>query len=260
MTTSSPARTLRRVAAAFALASALAPVVAASPASAAGRFTPLIHLNACDRAQKCENKRGTATGSIIATVKARKPDLLTLNEICSKSVRTIAKETGYHHVFTQAGPKSVCRGGRGNRGEYGNAILAAPQRTLTSPYRYAYAAQAKGNPEKRLLTCADSSGALVCTTHLDPTGVKRAQAKELRAQLDALLVNRNPLMFVGADLNLDPEPAAQFAKPDALQDFNDGRVMHIFASKSFANVTRTILTGAEVWTDHPGLQLLAPLP
>lgn len=223
----------------------------AGSAQAAGRlYTPLIHLNACDNAQRCAG--GNAPANITAIVRGRKPELLTLNEICSDSVARIADATGYHRIFTQAG-EARCAGGRGR---YGNAILAAPQRTLTPVLELKYADQQAG-PEKRMLTCADSTGALVCVTHLDHKGKAAEQAREMRRNLNALLQTRNPLMFVGADLNLAPAATRANALPAAMARIGDGRVMHVFYSRAFGRLGGQLLTNTLRWTDHRGLALRA---
>lgn len=250
MYTFSRARAARRLLAAVPLLATLVLGASAAPASAA-EFTPIIHLNACDRALRCP---ADAPPNIIQVVQNRKPELLTLNEICSRTVGDIVKATGYKRMFVQAGPKSNCKKGRG---QYGNAILAAPHRTLTPIGVWKYAKQWPG-AEQRKLACADSTGALVCTTHLDfhqKSQVQVAQAKQMRKILNTLLKAR-PSAFVGADLNMDPPRAQAFAIPASMARFGDGRVMHILYSKSFANVRGEVFQND--WTDHPGLQLFAP--
>ena len=246
-------RPLRAAVLALVLA-AVAFGASATSAGAAGRpFTPLIHLNACDNARRCAG--GNAPGNITAIVRGRKPELLTLNEVCSESVAQIADATGYRRIFTQAG-EARCAGGRGR---YGNAILAAPYRTLTPVLELKYADQQAG-PEKRMLTCADSSGVLVCVTHLDHRGKAAEQARELRRNLNALLETRNPLMFVGADLNLAPPATRANALPAAMARIGDGRVMHVFYSKAFGRLGGQLLTNTLRWTDHRGLALRARGP
>lgn len=243
-------RGVRRLLAAVPLLATIVLGASAAPASAA-EFTPIIHINACDRAQRCPAE---AQPNILQVVQNRKPELLTLNEICSVTVAQIARQTGYKRIFIQAGPKSNCKKGRG---QYGNAILAAPHRTLTPIGIYPYQRQWPG-AEQRKLACADSSGNLVCTTHLDfhqNSQVQVAQAKQMRKILNTLLKTR-PSAFVGADLNMDPPRAQALAVPAAMNRFGDGRVMHVLYSKAFANVRGDVF--AAPWTDHPGLQLFAP--
>ncbi|MSW50502.1 MAG: hypothetical protein F2817_06395 [Actinobacteria bacterium] len=224
---------------------------AAAPASAgAATFTPLIHINACDRAAKCAG--GNATGNLTAILRGRKPELLTLNEVCSATVNQVAKRTGYKKVFAQAG-RAMCPGGRG---KYGNAIMAAPQRDLVKTVEAKYSMQQAG-AEKRVLLCADSTGAAVCTTHLDHRGKAVAQAGELRTALAAQLA-RNANLFFGADLNLAPPAARQHALPAGMRRIGDGRVMHIFYAAAFGQLGGVLLKNTLTWTDHAGLALRAP--
>jgi hypothetical protein len=250
MYTLSAPRALRRLIAAVHLLAAIVLGASAAPASAA-EFTPVIHLNACDRALRCPAQ---ASPNIVQVVQNRRPEVLTLNEICSVTVAEVARKTGYKRMFIQAGSKSTCRKGRGL---YGNAILAAPHRTLTPIGIWKYTRQWPG-AEQRKLACADSSGALVCTTHLDfhqKSQVQVFQAKQMRRILNTLLPS-HPSAFLGADLNMDPPRAQAFAVPAAMARFGDGRVMHILYSKAFTGVRGEVF--ATGWTDHPGLQLFAP--
>lgn len=221
-----------------------------APAGAAPASTPLIHINACDRAAKCAG--GNATGNLTAILRGRKPELLTLNEVCSATVAKVAKNTGYRKVFAQAGTTTCQKG----RGKYGNAILAAPHRTLTKTLVHKYSMQQAGS-EKRVLLCADSTGAGVCTTHLDHRGKAVGQARELRALLNQRLA-ANPALFFGADLNLAPPAARANALPQAMRRIGDGRVMHIFYSASFGQLGGAILRNTLTWTDHAGLLLRSP--
>lgn len=246
----SASRTVRRVLAAVPLLVVHLLGASAAPASAA-EFTPIIHFNACDRAQRCPAQ---ASPNLAAVVQNRRPELLTLNEVCSVTVAELARKTGYERMFVQAGPKSTCRKGRG---QYGNAILAAPHRTLTPIGIWKYTRQWPG-AEQRKLACADSSGNLVCTTHLDfhqKAQVQVFQAKQMRKILNVLLKTR-PSAFVGADLNMDPPRAQALAIPAPMARFGDGRVMHILYAKAFAIVRGEVF--AAPWTDHPGLELFAP--
>ncbi|MDO9409622.1 endonuclease/exonuclease/phosphatase family protein [Patulibacter sp.] len=223
----------------------------AGPTSArAATSIPLIHINACDRAKKCAG--GNATGHLTAILRSGKPELLTLNEVCSATVNRVARNTGYKKVFAQAG-RAMCPGGRG---KYGNAILAAPHRDLVKTVETKYSMQ-QGGTEKRVLLCADSSGAAVCTTHLDHLGKAVAQAGELKTLLAAQLA-RNPSLFFGADLNIGPPAAQRYALPAGMRRMGDGRVMHIFYSAAFGQLGGVLLRSTLTWTDHAGLALRAP--
>jgi hypothetical protein len=251
MRTPSAGRTSRHPVSLALLGALLLGVLLAGPASAgAATFTPLIHINACDRAAKCAG--GNATGNLTAILRRAKPELLTLNEVCSATVNRVAKNTGYKKVFAQAG-RAMCPNGRG---KYGNAIMAAPQRDLVKTVEAKYPMQQAG-AEKRVLLCADSTGASVCTTHLDHRGKAAAQAGELRTALAAQLA-RNPNLFFGADLNLAPPAAVKFALPAGMRRMGDGRVMHIFYSAAFGQLGGAVLRSTLTWTDHAGLALRAP--
>jgi hypothetical protein len=101
------------------------------------------------------------------------PDVVTLNEVCSRDVARIAEKTGYHRRFSTVlygGRPLPCRAPSG-RGVFGNALLTAAEITATIESRFS--AQSIDPEQRRWLCVATAQRVTVCTTHLSSPSADR---------------------------------------------------------------------------------------
>ncbi|MGI5241066.1 endonuclease/exonuclease/phosphatase family protein [Dactylosporangium sp. CA-139066] len=238
-------------------------LLVSSPAPGRPALPPLrvLQLNLCDSGYAgCFS--GRAVPAAATLMRDRRPDVVTLNEICDDDVSTLGAVL--HELYPgdtvvrafrpaydrRSGRPFLCRNGR----VYGIGLLAH----LRSP-RYSvdgglYPAQDVTDPEERAWVCVHAPGAyLACTTHLANTkpSVALAQCVYLFGTAVAGLRARSgyePTVLAG-DLNL---PSVAGCRPSGYADRNDGAVQHVFATGDFLVTTSDALDLSPV-TDHPGL-------
>ncbi|GAB2654536.1 hypothetical protein GCM10027271_11210 [Saccharopolyspora gloriosae] len=248
-----PRTTTGALAAAGALL-ACAGFAAPAVADTTARSFDVLQLNLCHSgAADCYTGDDTAVRSGIATVRERRPDVVTLNEVCAHDITTMTRETGYHAEFAPAGRRDggpyQCTDGRG---DYGVAILAHPDLGAPSGAvtERTYTAQ-DGGVEQRVMLCAPFSAVSACTTHLsaDAPDVAGEQCREL---MGAATRAGRPAV-VGGDFNLSHggTPDVQDCVPDGWFRKGDGGVQHVFAAADF-RFERTENLPVD-GTDHPGL-------
>jgi len=138
----------------------------------------------------------------IAQVRRVVPDLVVLNEACSKDVARIAAAGRLHVTFSEVaylGATLPCRHPAG-RGVFGNAVLTA-QRPL-AVHEQAFGLQDR--IEERRVVCVDTALLRVCGTHLNirasgQAGTNAAQCLELGRILTSLSPDRPTV--VSGDMN-----------------------------------------------------------
>jgi endonuclease/exonuclease/phosphatase family metal-dependent hydrolase len=227
----------------------------------------VLQMNLCDSGiAGCYTGRSTAEAAEV--IRAERPDLVTLNEVCEADVAALQRALadvvpggGVGSAFQAArngrtGDPYRCRNGQ----EYGIGIVSRWP-TLPGGTAGIYPDQDRDDPEERAWVCTDvaaSPPVAVCATHLAYTDreVAAAQCRYLFGTVVAGVRARDgaaPLV-VGGDLNLGsgsgPELDACLPPGSALAD--DGGQQHVVATPDFVvQGSRTIdLRGT---TDHPGL-------
>ncbi|MGW5648127.1 endonuclease/exonuclease/phosphatase family protein [Saccharopolyspora sp. NPDC003752] len=240
------------IAAALAALAAVAVPVAQAQTTAAQPFT-VLQLNICNSGFADCYSEGKSVDSAIAAIQQRRPDVVTINEVCAPDITRMTHETGYRWAFAPVGDKATgspfaCKDGRG---DYGVAILTHPDLGAAGEaVERQYAAQDGGN-EQRVLLCVPYSKVAACTTHLSASDgqVAAEQCRELSGVATALGADS----VIGGDLNLvaGGNPDVQGCVPDGWYRTDDGSVQHVLAMDVFR------LEHAETipidGTDHPGL-------
>ncbi|MEU5781486.1 endonuclease/exonuclease/phosphatase family protein [Micromonospora lupini] len=238
----------------------------------AGASTPttvrVLQMNLCN-----SGRAGCYTGRALTTaakvIRAERPDLVTLNEICRDDVPILEAVFAATHrgaavvsAFQAAGDRpsgadTRCRNGQA----YGIGLLT---RLATAHSRYAvhggiHPTQDVADPEERPWLCVHVGGALnACTTHLAATShaVALAQCGHL---LDEILpaVRRSsgyaPTVLSGdLNLRLGDDPDVRSCTPPGYPRVGDGAVQHILTSADIMLCcARSVGMGGA--TDHPAL-------
>ena len=115
----------------------------------------------------------------ITVIRERRPDAVTLNEVCSRDVARIAQRTGYHRQFStvQYGGGPLPCSAPSGRGVFGNALLSAAPIAATADRRFS--AQSIDPEQRRWLCVATAQSVTVCTTHLSaPSELRTAVLRQ----------------------------------------------------------------------------------
>jgi endonuclease/exonuclease/phosphatase family metal-dependent hydrolase len=228
----------------------------------------VLQLNLCDSGlAPCYTGRAAAEAArVIAAVR---PDVVTLNEVCSDDVSMLAREfrqfdrngsvTARFEAVTRprAGGRVVrCRNGR----PFGDGLLVhAPPPDRGDPVSHGrFRDQDVADSENRAWLCVHAVGHfLACTTHLASTnaGVALTQCRYLMDTAIPALTrhDRSAVVVVGADLNLrdDQSPSPQACVPPGFVRADDGARQDVMATGLRVVQTRTISMAGT--TDHPAL-------
>lgn len=226
-----------------------------------------LQLNLCDSGLAgCYTGRSVRAAADI--VRAERPDIVTLNEICRNDLPAIERAmsgTQRGGVVASAFEAAVdhrtnsayrCRNGQ----PYGIGLLARLQPTQAyRTYRASYPRQDPSDPEQRVWLCLHAiADFYACTTHL----ASRSAIVAL-AQCDYLLHTAIPTLrrqggqdpvILGADLNLTSggTPDARSCLTAGYRSADDGGRQYIVASPDV-----TMTSGRSIsmhgTTDHPGL-------
>jgi endonuclease/exonuclease/phosphatase family metal-dependent hydrolase len=179
---------------------------AAASAGARARSTAysLLQMNLCLSGLAGCIDYPRVVDEAVSVIAERRPDAVTLSEVCRRDVARIAARTGYRWRFVAvpyAGRPLPCSS-PGGRGMFGNAVLAGAAIGATSDHRFR--AQA-GLEQRRWLCVVTARDVTVCTTHLEaPVSVATVvagwrQCAEL-ADLLAARARRGPTVAAG-DMN-----------------------------------------------------------
>ncbi|MGH3584879.1 MAG: endonuclease/exonuclease/phosphatase family protein [Pseudonocardia sp.] len=254
-----------------------------APAATGGAMIPaggavvvrVLQLNLCGSGfAACYT--GMSSAEAAAVIRAERPDLVTLNEVCRDDVSMLQKvlagevSAGAVVLAFQAavdrrtGASFRCRNGE----QYGIGVLSRwPSPAGSSASGGVYPVQDAGSPEGRVWLClnvattpavAASATVGVCTTHLahSKREVAASQCRYLFGTVIAQWRARERMapVVVGADLNLgsDVSPDLEACLPPGSAVAGDGGEQHVLATPGFVVAdTRTVdLHGA---SDHPAL-------
>jgi hypothetical protein len=243
------------------LAFALLGGSAAAPPPPARSSLRVLQMNLCDSGiAACYS--GRAVPEAAAVIRATRPDVVTLDEVCHDDVgelqAALIGARGGSAVFAAfeaapdrpTGRDTHCRGGQ----SYGIGLLIAvrePNHGYDTSGR-PYAEQDLHDPEIRVWLCGDAIGHFhACVTHLASTSRPVALA-----QCADLLTREIPAgpTVVGGDFNLrDADMPAGFDQA------GDGGVQHVVGAGGFTVVARRTID-MEHTTDHSALLVTLTWP
>jgi hypothetical protein len=233
----------------------------------------LLQMNLCNSGFAGCYEGGQSIPEAAGVIKAQRPDVVTLNEVCDGDVTgalaTAMRQTWpADRVFAQFQPAwnrgdnapYRCRNGQ----QYGIGVLGhiAPAAWAGTEVRSGiYPAQNTGSNEERAWVCVYAVGNYyACTTHLesDVGSVALAQCQYLMATAVPAIrgaLGGNLPAVVGGDLNLryGGSPNAQSCVPAGWFRKGDNSVQHVLATSDFGFVS-TRKTGMS-HTDHPAWQV-----
>lgn len=234
------------------LAAAVSAVLPTAHAQAPRSFD-VLQLNLCNSGDEACFSGGRSVDAAIEAIHQRRPDVVTLNEVCASDITRMTAETDYRWEFTPAGDAGTgdparCQDGRG---DFGVAILTHPDVGAPGePVEQQFAAQ-DGSGVQRVLLCVPYSQVSACTAHLSETDgqVAADQCHELTGIATAL----GAQAVLGGDLSLvsGGAPDVRTCVPEGWYAKDDGSVQHVFAMNAFhfEQVETLPIDG----TDHPGL-------
>ncbi|MBM0234216.1 endonuclease/exonuclease/phosphatase family protein [Micromonospora sp. STR1_7] len=262
-----PYRALRRALVVGWLAAAGVP--AGSPVAEAPAPTTLrvLQLNLCNSGRaSCYTGRSLTRAAEV--IRAERPDLITLNEICQDDVPALLGVfTAVHNgarvvsAFQAAGDRpsgadTRCRDGQ----PYGIGLLTR----LAADSRYAvhsglHPTQDVADPEERPWLCVHVDGAVhACTTHLAATSraVALTQCAHLLGEILPAIrrsTGYTPTVLSGdLNLRLGDDPAVRSCEPPGYLRAGDGAVQHVLVTNDLALCcARSVTMGGT--TDHPAL-------
>ncbi|HEX2308294.1 MAG TPA: hypothetical protein VHI14_08250 [Jatrophihabitantaceae bacterium] len=245
-----------------------AAVLAGSTTAAATR-EPLrvLQMNLCNSGiAGCYT--GRSVGEAAAVIRADRPRVVTLNEVCRQDVTTLARalsDVGGGAVVSafeavrdrRTGGPFQCVNGQ----QYGIGLLVRTPSPYHSYVRYSgmYPRQNPADPEERAWLCLKAVTQLyACTTHLDSksTAVALAQCRYLlNTAIPAVRVRGGyEPTVLGGDLNLREghPPGARACVPAGYVHAGDGGAQQVTATDDFAvGAYRPISMNGT--TDHPSL-------
>lgn len=228
----------------------------------------VLQLNLCNSG-RADCYSGRAVGTAAALIRRRRPDVVSLNEVCredvdvleramSASVSGAAVASAFEPARDRATRGPVrCRNGQ----DFGDGVLGVPPAADPGARSHGgiYPMQDPDDVEERVWVCLDLDHRLsACTTHLASTdpAVALAQCRHLLGSVPQAArrgAGGGPVVVAG-DLNLaarrSPDP--QSCLPRGYRRADDGGVQDVVVSPGVAIRSRSVidLGGA---TDHPGL-------
>jgi endonuclease/exonuclease/phosphatase family protein len=228
----------------------------------------VLQLNLCN-SDIADCYTGRSVAEAIKVIRADRPDIVTLNEVCRDDVsviKTALSDTNGRGVIESAfqaardrrtGGAFHCRNGQ----SYGIGVIAR----IPSPdlgyrtYGDVYPTQDLGDPEERVWLCLHAiADFYACTTHLASSSTTIAVA-QCRYLLDIAVPTvrveggQDP-MVLGADLNLRAVCSTDkhSGPPPRYRRADDGGTQHIVATTDLT-VRSSKTISMHGTTDHPGL-------
>lgn len=243
-----------------------------------GRTVRILQMNLCGSGAAPCYTAGRAVRMAAALIRERRPDIVTVDEVCRGDVAVLktamsvisAKPVAasFKPAFDRRtnGPY-LCRNGD----QYGIGVLAVIPDRSQSPTTHRtigglYPTQVGNDPEERVWTCIDAATAFTgCATHSASTSVTVAFAQcryFLRSIAPMLLsTGDHDPVILGGDLNLLSRGplGAQSCLPRGYQRAGDGALQDVITSPGTMVVSRTRI-GMRRTTDHPALLVQVRLP
>ncbi|MEO7262745.1 MAG: endonuclease/exonuclease/phosphatase family protein [Jatrophihabitantaceae bacterium] len=227
-----------------------------------------LQLNLCGSGiARCYT--GRSVGVAADVIRAERPDIVTLNEVCRDDVSVLERAMPNTHrdgvvasAFEAVGDRRSDAAVRCRNGQpYGIGLLArvgsatSEHRTFTGVYPF----QDANDTEDRVWLCLHAGAAFyACTTHLASTSAAVA-LRQCRYLLDTAIPAMRARggqgrLVLGADLNLRSGGSSDVRSclPPGYRHADDGARQHVVASAEFTVSSRTSITMRGT-TDHPGL-------
>lgn len=238
----------------------------AAAGSRTGRTVRVLQFNLCNSGiAGCYTGRSVSVAA--AVIRAERPDVVTLDEVCRADVGVLARalsraRAGVRVVSAFKSAVDRATGGpyRCVDGQpYGIGVVALDAARSERDFGGLYPRQDLGDPEERVWLCVDLPSALLaCTTHTASTSaaVALAQCRFFLDMAVPMLRGRtdDAALVLGADLNLraDRSPGSRDCIGKGYRRVDDDALQDVIASRPFTVRSRTVIDmrGA---TDHPGL-------
>ncbi|HEX3593375.1 MAG TPA: endonuclease/exonuclease/phosphatase family protein [Pseudonocardiaceae bacterium] len=228
----------------------------------------VLQFNLCDSGQADCYAQGRSPGEAAGVIERYRPDVVTLNEICSRDVLAaeapitaeltrLAHEDGDPTAFALFTPAIDEVTGRPyhcvNGDLYGIGIVGRGPALAGPPTRYVYRSQYIRSGEGRVALCVRFGGADVCTTHLesDSGAVASRECGELLAAngyLDRFQGTAHRPAVVAGDLNLG---ASMGGCAPGWRGRGDRGVQHVLWRGALRLSETRIIPMRD--TDHPAL-------
>jgi endonuclease/exonuclease/phosphatase family metal-dependent hydrolase len=226
-----------------------------------------LQLNLCDSGiASCFTGRSVAAAAEV--IRGKRPDVVTLNEVCRDDVGVLERAMSAAHPGTKVASAFEAAADRPAHGpfrclngqQYGIGILARVPSLASGhrAYRGIYPVQDPADPEERAWLCLEAADDLLaCTTHTASTSARVALA-QCRYLLDAAVPKitgrHGGEVVLGADLNLlsGRPPGPQSCLPRGYHRVDDGARQDIVTSPGIVVRSRTVIDMGGT-TDHPGL-------
>jgi endonuclease/exonuclease/phosphatase family metal-dependent hydrolase len=211
-----------------------------------------------------------------ALIRALRPDVVTLNEVCREDVSVLERAMSAAHRSTTVASTFKPAADRRNDGptrclngqQFGDGVLAlvpgaAPGYRTSSGI---YPVQDPTDPEERVWLCIElASRFSACTTHTASTSTAIALA-QCRYFLNSVVPRMrrqggDEPVILGADLNLPAghSPSPQACLPHGYQREDDGARQDVVTSPGAVVRSRTLVDMRST-TDHPELLVEVDLP
>ncbi len=233
-------------------------------------------MNLCNSGRAACYTGGRAVTMAVTVVRQRRPDMVSVNEVCRDDVRIL--EQAMSAAFSGGAVASAfapakdrptqspvrCQNGE----EFGDGVLVvvAPPAVASRSYSGVYPVQDADDPEERVWACLDvPTRFFACTTHTASTSSAVA-LEQCRFLLTAVVPNigrhrGGEPTILGADLNLAAggSPSPQSCLPDGYHRTDDAAVQDVVMSPGTA-VRSNAVIDMQGTTDHPGLLVDVVLP
>lgn len=229
----------------------------------------VLQMNLCNSGRADCYSGGRAVDRAVALIHERRPDMVSLNEVCRDDVRVLKQamsstfptaEVASAFAAAQDRPTQTpvrCQDGQ----EFGDGVLVAVPAPAVGSRTYSgfYPVQGPDDPEGRVWVCIDlATRFTACTTHAT-SGNPTAALSQCRYLLDSALPGIRPgngagPTILGADLNLSARgsPSPESCLPSGYQRTDDGGLQSVVVSPGAALRSRSIID-MQGTTDHPGL-------
>jgi hypothetical protein len=236
----------------------------------------VLQMNLCDSGIAPCYSSGRAVIMAAALIHARRPDVVTLNEVCRGDVSVLKQamsatfpDARIVSAFRPAGDRRTDRAYQClNAQQFGDGVLVLVPGAATRYRAYGgvYPTQDLTDPEERVWLCIDVAAHFTaCTTHTANTSTAIALA-----QCQYLLRTAVPRVrrqdgddpvVVGADLNLPAgqTPSPQSCLPAGYRRADDGARQDVATGQGATIRSRTVIDMHRT-TDHPGLLVEVALP
>ena len=236
-------------------------------------ITPMrvLQMNLCDSGiASCFTGRSVAEAANV--IRAAKPDVVTLNEVCRPDVAALDETltSAVHedgggvvvYAFQAAGDRLTADAYRCRNGQpYGiGLVVRIPAHVGYTLFSGLYPTQDLNDPEERAWLCIYALGDFyACTTHLADTSpsIALAQCADLLRTIIPAVRERNRAAapaVIGGDFNLGTAGQANIATcvPAGYVWRGDGGVQYVLATADLGPASERAIAMLGT-TDHPGL-------